>query len=305
MRSSLAKCSSLWNKASRSVQLAEKIKDEIGVSLHTPCKTRWNSTFDSIQQLLEYGDKLDSLFNLAAVDILKPQEREFLKGYHEGLKPVAWALDKLQSEKNMFYGYLAPVILRTRSKLRELEKHDNEFVCYVSNSLLVGVERRFGPLLDLSEETARCEVLAAMTLPQLKLNWAPDDKKEDLKNILIDEARKIEPEAVSSNLNATSETLNNDDDDLFDFEPQKVDTVEDAELECIQYLKAPDKQLESLNNFKRIKAIFNQYNTTLPSSAPAERLFSYGKMVLRPNRARLSDEYFEYFVLLKLNSQGG
>lgn len=103
MRSSLGKCSSFWNKASRSVQVAEKLKDEIGVSVVTPCKTRWNSTFDSVQQLITHTDKLDPLFNIATVEILKPREKEFLKGYHEGLQPVAWALDKLQGEKNMFF----------------------------------------------------------------------------------------------------------------------------------------------------------------------------------------------------------
>ena len=36
-----------------------------------------------------------------------------------------------------------------------------------------------------------------------------------------------------------------------------------------------------------------QYNTTLPSSAVVERLFSLGKDILKPKRCGLSDEHFE------------
>lgn len=206
-------------------------------------------------------------------------------------------------KKICFFGYLAPVVLRTRNKLKELVGHSNEFVGYVASSFLVGLEQRFGFVFELSGEAARNELLAAMTLPQIKLNWVPEHKKEDLKNLLINEAMKIELHSDTSDLNLVPEAMNHDDDDLFDFEPKEVlDNVKGAELECIRYLTDPSKRLESLNDFKRIKVIFLQYNTALPSSAPADRLFSYGKMVLRPQRARLSDEYFEYFVFLKLNA---
>jgi hypothetical protein len=43
---------------------------------------------------------------------------------------------------------------------------------------------------------------------------------------------------------------------------------------------------------------FIEYNTTLPSSAAVERLFSLGKRVLSPTRCLISDQAFEWMVLI-------
>ena len=47
--------------------------------------------------------------------------------------------------------------------------------------------------------------------------------------------------------------------------------------------------------------LFVQYNTTIPSSAAVEQIFSIGKDVLKPKRASLSDKNFERLMFLKGN----
>ncbi|ODM87352.1 hypothetical protein Ocin01_19330, partial [Orchesella cincta] len=58
--------------------------------------------------------------------------------------------------------------------------------------------------------------------------------------------------------------------------------------------------LQVLTAYPTVKSMSVKLNTPLPSSAPAERLFSYAGMVLRPKRSSLSDELFEQLVPLNL-----
>ncbi|KAL1277354.1 hypothetical protein QQF64_024027 [Cirrhinus molitorella] len=57
-----------------------------------------------------------------------------------------------------------------------------------------------------------------------------------------------------------------------------------AELETLHFLEDPRKDLSSLDSYLLIKQLFIRYNTTLPSSAPVERRFSFAGMVYRPHR---------------------
>lgn len=49
---------------------------------------------------------------------------------------------------------------------------------------------------------------------------------------------------------------------------------------------------------EKLRNVFIDFNTTLPSSAPVERLFSLGKRVLTPTRTLLSDKHFEILIML-------
>ena len=50
-----------------------------------------------------------------------------------------------------------------------------------------------------------------------------------------------------------------------------------------------------------IKKLCVTYNTTLPSSAPVERLFSSAGLIKTPRRNKLTDKMFEILLMLKVN----
>ncbi len=59
------------------------------------------------------------------------------------------------------------------------------------------------------------------------------------------------------------------------------------------YMVNQDKSLFSLKKYPRIKELYLRYNTSIPSSAPVERLFSTEGL----RRNRLTDELFETLLI--------
>ena len=51
------------------------------------------------------------------------------------------------------------------------------------------------------------------------------------------------------------------------------------ETEVTAYLADPDRCLTMFNKYPLVKAVFVQYNTSLPSPAAVERLFSVGGQI--------------------------
>jgi hypothetical protein len=56
-RSTMAKCSSLWNKTSRSTQFADIVHDKFQTTFIVPNATRWNSYFNAVDKLRQILDK--------------------------------------------------------------------------------------------------------------------------------------------------------------------------------------------------------------------------------------------------------
>uniref|UniRef100_A0A3P9D5A2 BED-type domain-containing protein n=1 Tax=Maylandia zebra TaxID=106582 RepID=A0A3P9D5A2_9CICH len=88
--------------------------------------------------------------------------------------------------------------------------------------------------------------------------------------------------------------------DFFTFEAEPEEETYSAEKEVMDYLMS-GYDLQILHKFSSIKTIFLKYNTPTPSSAPVERLFSLGGLVLMPKRNRLSHKRFEKLLLMRYN----
>lgn len=59
--------------------------------------------------------------------------------------------------------------------------------------------------------------------------------------------------------------------------------------------------LKILNSLPMMKQMFVKFNTSLPSSASVERLFSVAGDICTKKRARITDQNFENTLLYKIN----
>uniref|UniRef100_A0A8C1X9L2 BED-type domain-containing protein n=1 Tax=Cyprinus carpio TaxID=7962 RepID=A0A8C1X9L2_CYPCA len=161
----------------------------------------------------------------------------------------------------------------------------------ISYCILQTIKIRFDAVLDSQEG-----LLAAATCPKFKLRWLKDERRrEHLKVLLTTECRKTAPAA--DNANVSQLLASPAEMDFFDFENQPTESFS-AENEVTDYLRS-GYELEILNQFPNLKKMYIKYNAPAPSSAPVERLFSLGGLVLSPKRNRLCDRRFEKLLLMR------
>jgi len=88
---------------------------------------------------------------------------------------------------------------------------------------------------------------------------------------------------------------------LLDAYPADDVAVNEVDKECANYLGDPDTDLKMLSRYPTVRDVFQQNNTTLPSSVPVERLFSTAGQIEVPCRTCLGDLTFEKLLLRKAN----
>uniref|UniRef100_A0A8C6TNZ0 BED-type domain-containing protein n=1 Tax=Neogobius melanostomus TaxID=47308 RepID=A0A8C6TNZ0_9GOBI len=266
-RSATAKCAALWTKASRSTVASEIVDEICGKKLIVPTSTRWNSFHDALSRISD-NSAIDLNRLCARLEIRAPTEREhlFLKEYCSVLKPLTVALDILQWEdNNSYYGFLLPTLETLMSRTLALSD---------GLSRMTAIKTRFAPVLESKEA-----LLAALTLPKCKVRWIGAAERR--------EAAQTLP-LTAALLRLTFFSFGEEEEDAMSFS---------IDAEVLEYMRS-GAELEILNQFPRVRAVFMKYNAATPSSAPVERL---GGIVFTPRRNRLSDKRFERLLLMRYN----
>ena len=110
-RSSLAKCSAMWNKVSRSTVGSDSAQEIAKRKFLVLSKTQWNSYYDAIVRITEnITSELNELCTRMRIHTFVKKEIVSLKEYCSVLKPLARGLDILQGKDNCFYGTLLPTL---------------------------------------------------------------------------------------------------------------------------------------------------------------------------------------------------
>jgi len=122
----MAKCTSLWNKSSRSPQAAEIVQEQSEVTLAVPNATRWNSFFLAVGKVYSITVKkseavLNDISAKLALPPFRPNAVAFMAEYLTVMEAAAKALDTLQAEINFFMGVLLPTISSLRARVTSMK----------------------------------------------------------------------------------------------------------------------------------------------------------------------------------------
>ena len=301
-KSTFKKLSSFWNLLSRSTVVSDKVFDLCSCKFPVPNLTRWNSMYDAVHKVVKNKQNLVLVFNELKMKKMKKNEWSFLEEYCKVMGPLAISLDKLQGEKSSYLGFVAPTILALRLLL--IQMNDLVHCRPLCFNIISSLEKRLDYILDLKKVKSKSFILSAISHPKFKLSWVPDRYKSYCKQIFIDECNSIKTDkdvALNTNENIDSDSSDQEffqilSENCLDVEIDIHSNRNNINVQALEYLHSNNKDFTVLNSFSIIKKIFFKYNTTLPSSAPVERLFSSGSQIMTPRRNRLNDKTFEMLL---------
>lgn len=168
---------------------------------------------------------------------------EFLAEYIECVKPIAEALDRLQGEKNCFYGELLPVLLQTQKKLQKLQLRHLKYCAKLVVVLLEGLNKRFSNYFDFSYQVNDA-ILAAVSHPFFKLRWVSKERKNDVKELLVNEVESLLTHMSKTRNDSMNVSEATRSESFFTFEGgsssdesvANTSVKNTIELQCLQYL---------------------------------------------------------------------
>ena len=127
--------------------------------------------------------------------------------------------------------------------------------------------------------------MAAISHPQFKLRWVPPAERESLRAAFV-QCLNVESSSVTDEVAVPA--VSDDDDYGYNETASDVTQCGIVETEASSYLADPDCSLGMLHKYLLVKSAFIHFNTTIPSSAPVEQLFSVGGQIEKVRRNRLS-----------------
>jgi hypothetical protein len=182
----------------RSSKAADAVKEISEKAIITPVVTRWNSQYDSIRRILEIGNsKLSDICQALDLPKFKSTEMECLQEYVAVMGPVAIALDKLQGEKDAFFGNIMPTLVTVQQKLTGMLNKNLKHAEPLVSALLNGLDKRFREELAFTR-SAKDKIIASVAHPYFKLRWIPENKREQCRELFTQAVKCISTQASNS-----------------------------------------------------------------------------------------------------------
>ncbi|XP_011184223.2 uncharacterized protein LOC105213237 isoform X2 [Zeugodacus cucurbitae] len=282
---------------------------------HTPpTDVRWPTWYASLTQLLKQKHKIDELCTFLSLPKLSQIELEYMDDFCVILKPIADAVEFLQQDNYLYFGYFLPTLITIKVKLKKIHesrhiKHLHTVAQQMSDALL----RRLRNYFEIN--TAFNDALiAAVVCPAIKMRFvealretAPSITTDMIMQLFVDYAQefyidKVQTEDVREQRPPSVNSFLCFNPDENEDPPSDNKPYVAIRREFSSYLHDDDKSLSCLNRYQLVKKVFQKYNTMPPSSMVLEKLFHTFLNVINTQKGQhLTDEHLERLVLTKVN----
>ncbi|TRY56530.1 hypothetical protein DNTS_005417 [Danionella cerebrum] len=271
----LSKLSKLSSLLHTSTKFKDLFDDEFGEQKGIPAavKTRWNSTLRQVKAVLQCDHlKLCAVLEKAGHKDLSfsPREWNLLKELVNILKPFGEATDLTQGEKVITISAVVPSVLSLNHHL-EKPKPQVRFLSGLVRSLQTH---------NLPESSALDPAFALLWVEPHVL-VSRDIKAEvaqRVKELILQDAAETDPPVPL---------------------PDEEEDIGEGEGLFAAYYK---RQKRDVGTTPGVQLVAIRVLAVAASSAPVERVFSHGGIVLRPHRAQMTDRLLANLIFCKCNA---
>uniref|UniRef100_A0A3Q3IBN3 HAT C-terminal dimerisation domain-containing protein n=1 Tax=Monopterus albus TaxID=43700 RepID=A0A3Q3IBN3_MONAL len=329
----LSKLSKLSSLLHTSTTFKDAFEAEFGEQKSIPAvtNTRWNSTMRQVKALLQFDHpNFCAVLEKAGHKELSFTAREWnlLKEMVDILKPFGEATDMIQGEKVVTISAVVPSVLSLNHHLEKL-KPQVYFLSGLVRSLQVSLNNRFLGIF-VNVKMARTQdgitapfsdpvyLKAAALDPTFSLLWVEHHVLVS-RDIKTEVAQRVK-ELILQDAGESEQPVPFDEGDQEHLEQgeglfavyqkrQKKDVGTTPALQLSHYLDIAEGQNALLfwaMNMKTLPSLFQVAIRVLAvpaSSAPVERVFSHGGVILRPHRAQMTDRLLANLVFCKCNTE--
>jgi len=301
----MAKVQALSNAVSRSPKMNDIVEEITGTTFMNPTSTRWSSDFSAVERVVAVGlQKVKRCQIALKQEQMTDADMQFLVAYAKVMKPIVLAMNVLQGEKTTYLGTLIPTIMGVKSKL---DQSTDRLVSPLVSALSAGIDRRFQAVLSDKEH-----LIASVLHPNFKLHFLPEDARLNIKRTVVAYVQHVADEICDTDSHSgdyagqqmpTAAPLDKEED-LYSFMTLPDHAAGGSISEEVEeFLQSKARGIQSLTDYPSVANAFVKANSTLPSSAAVERLFSTAGLILSPRRCRMTDQLFDRVVFLKCRSR--
>lgn len=202
---------------------------------------------------------------------IKSDEWSILQDYSDILRPIAIALDKMQSEKDGSAGHIMPTLFYLEYQFTRLKE-----------AVIEAFHARFNEFICIKTANKNL-IVASVSHPKYKLKWIIDYIDKNMAEEMFIKECRVVAQDIGCLENVAPMMENTFYDQFIANEIRQEENIHFMD-EISRFLGSSSQEIVALHDNTVIRKVFRKFNTTISSSAPIERLFSQGPMIFTAKR---------------------